>query len=361
MSECREAMDIASNFMASGLENFDGTYRPPFDFCVKLAEFALARSDHFVSRTMERSGTDVKHESDKALVQEILEFWRSGHMTGLRNEDHRFWILKMLPHVIDFDLAGADNRHVPLRMLICSPCPCRHSSLGWFAKVLDRETDVLIATADGSSGDIVTRLQLLALSTVSNRYRPYGDVPIVQRTSGCFASNVVDQEYDLVLSREELLDHDHSLGSTTMSSTPSTVKFDNIKNVHRLRRASFVGQHGHSISYSSGSEFERLIPIVASLSYLHSYYLNKQRYPDFDCLVMEFGIRTSSLENLQRRDSEQRQNNCQRFHRIFRDTCWETLPDDLVMKILGFLLQRPPLHILRPLQPPRQMTSITHI
>ncbi|GBG73138.1 hypothetical protein CBR_g12855 [Chara braunii] len=336
--ELQVGVDESVEGIASMREDATGQRDRLPALAVQMIQLALSRPENAMSaRMFQRSGRDVTHETDANLVQKMCDFCKLKYRKLCRHleVDYPGWWYHCLTHLIDFDLVGIDGKHFPLRMVVWDPYLFSFEH-GWFAEVRDRETGVLIAKADGDNrrynGE--TLLKVVPKTGVGERYKPHGNVPTAQKTSGIFMHVVEDFLFYSI-------DNNCSMFSSKMDS-------QEVASLHDLREASFrrFREPCQHITFSGRSEFERLIPVAASLSYLHFDYGSAERvYRDFDSVVCHFGLRKSLLEDVLRGDLEQCQANCKRFQSIFKETCWEQLPEDLVMRILD-LVVHPPRHIV---------------
>ncbi|GBG68062.1 hypothetical protein CBR_g1183 [Chara braunii] len=388
MSDCRDAVDVAADYMSvfglleegegSGDTSKDlrrrmmGCDADPYSalqggivLAVCMVEFALSDSMRLLGRTFSRSGIDVTHECDETLARKLFDFCRAGALYK------DFMAINTLVQLIDFDLVGIDGQCFSLRMMLTiRPYLCD----GWSVDVRDRQMGTLIATGAGEElFDAIfdglpdhdeicnevfreidggrTVLIIRNGNVVKERYKPHGDVPTVLTRVTTSADSSSSRFYKLgdgwVLDEDEAVRlYFEDCCSRAIIST-SNVGEEEMKSLYHLRQASFVKEKGDSISYCGKSEFERLLPVAASLAYLYDGCVSRRVYSSFDSVVQHFRLRTSSQQESQQRDFQQIQKNCKRFHRIFKGTCWESLPEDLIVRIMEMVVQ-PPRHIVLP-------------
>ncbi|GBG91637.1 hypothetical protein CBR_g52671 [Chara braunii] len=340
ISDCREAAEMASQFwMTTACQDIrdEGDEIAPMQ--EKLIEFALSHSNWFLAKMFQRSGADITNESDSALALKMFDFLRNETIFSQSIDE-----LCALTHLIDFDLLGADDQRFPLRMLMWDDYRHWNKEVGWFAEIRDRETDLPIAKADGWGPPFDgTKLEILAEEAVEQRYKPHSNVPTVQRASGCFSDFDFDGERTVLFCNKDFFDFD----STNVTDIFTVLGNGKMLAIWELRKAYFVRYERDHISFSGRSEFERLIPVAASLCYLHN---PERRGGDFDSVVRLFGLRTSSLEQARHRDGDRHGRNRRRFESIFKGTCWEQLPEELIGSIVEFL-PNPQRHRLRPSKP----------
>ncbi|GBG68049.1 hypothetical protein CBR_g1170 [Chara braunii] len=232
-----------------------------------LIEFAISHCPRLFVRMFSRSGMDVTHECDETVAQKLFELCKA---VADINCFHSFLALAQL---IDFDLVGIDDKHLPLRMLLTSL-----PGDGWFAEVRDRESGSLFATATRGNKKGQTLLEIVGLSIVEERYKPHGDVPtMLGRVTACKHERIdrqsVDENADVILYIEDCCSE--GLVSSTIGS-------EEMRSLYHLREASFIKRVGHSIFYSGNSEFERLLPVAASLGYLHLSLYCQYVFSGFD-------------------------------------------------------------------------------
>ncbi|GBG84391.1 hypothetical protein CBR_g38364 [Chara braunii] len=343
------------------LEKANAEYFSDFDYddpiCteleIKLRELALLHSNDYLAKIFHRSGMEVGHESDMDLAIKMFDLCTNAQ--PLDALERRMRILVTEVHLIDFDAVGVGGKHFPLRMLMLNLTDDGYEDHGWFAEVRDRETDILVARAYESAlmeetlGLMEqTRLDIVAADVVEQRYEPHGDVPTLQRTSGYFNDRSWKEPdgYDFQWCDDGFCERAGRQRKVFSKLLPEERKLV-VEDLVRLRKNSFSRSHDHSISYSSALEFERLIPVAAMLSSLHfrEIFAKRTRPCDhFDSVVRRFELRTSTLDESRKRDLVQNVNG---FRGVFKGTCWEQLPDDLITWILSHVV-RPQRHLFRP-------------
>ncbi|GBG93068.1 hypothetical protein CBR_g58651 [Chara braunii] len=332
--------EISKKAEAGGCDDWVESF---WELEVRLVELALSHSNDYRAKIFHRSGMDVVQESDAALATDMFDFCRNWQQLTTRKVFHKIWRVMMV-HFIDFDMVGENGERFPLRMRMLDLIEEEaFDEWGWFAEVRDRETNILIARADGSSQCQETRLDIVAANTVNQRYKPHGDVCTLTRTSGRFRhfhhyNHEQPDGYDLEEWDEDFYESDDRQ-TQVLSRIPPEEKELILEEIGRLRKNSFCRSHDHYISYSSELEFERLIPVAARLSSLHFLEVFSGRPCDhFDAVVRRFELCTSTLEESQQRDRERSRENINRFRHLLKGTCWEQLPEDLIMRILGLVV-----------------------
>ncbi|GBG68058.1 hypothetical protein CBR_g1179 [Chara braunii] len=363
--------------------------------CIK--EFALSRSMRVLARAFRRAGVDVTHECDETLARKLYDVGKTGAPDFDYLPIGDFNIFDTIVHLIDFDLVGRDGEHFSLRIILTTypsnrddwSAEVRDRQKGTLIAICEGEmSDNVLDECYNADGGPRTLVNILDGNVVQERYKPHGDVPtrLTTVTTSADSSSsrfcklrdgwVLDEDeavrlyckdcclrgiistYDI---RNELMKSLHRLpqasfvnenGDSSISDcsksefelflsalAKSIVPTSNIgpeemKSLYHLREASFVKENGDSISYCGESEFERLLPVAASLAYLYDGWVSRRVYSSFDSVVQHFRLHTSSLQESQQRDFQEIQKNCKRFHRIFKGTWWDRLPEDLIVRII---------------------------
>ncbi|GBG84387.1 hypothetical protein CBR_g38360 [Chara braunii] len=195
-----DIIDIVEDFLVKSSEMFEEISKKADvnweesceDLNIRLIEHALSRCD---SETLDIF-FHIAQETDFALAKELFNFVKDTYPVQERYRSRK--ISNKAVQIIDFDLIGADSKRFRLRMHMHEEVGRNENdnTYGWDAEVRDRETGILIATADGSDG---TRLNVVAENIVKQRYKPHGDVPTLTRKSGYFDVNkfkLSDEELD---------------------------------------------------------------------------------------------------------------------------------------------------------------------
>ncbi|GBG72156.1 hypothetical protein CBR_g11089 [Chara braunii] len=287
--------------------------------CHRFRDFCISRWPPLDRSFLCRVGKDAKHESDEALAKKIYDYGKyvcKSHPL----QDSSVGVHDVKVDLIDFDLVGVDRRHFPLRMYLWE----RGGDCGWFAHVYDRETRVRIAEADGNTGVGTTEIRvLLPEEYLDERYKPHGDIPRLESISVFDEEDSIDAA-NWAFNGRRNVSGDDDPKDRFRKTTPELVK-----SWKDLFCASLLGAR---VVYTGQSEFERLIPVAASLRTLYSV-------PSvvFDFNVRRYQLQPSSVRDAMLRDSREMGVWCKRFVGIFKGTRWEKLPEDLVMRIVSFL------------------------